>query len=663
MAQDQTVIERAETAFREGDALAAERLLAESAASPGCAARLRDFLVTQGRMAEALALAGRHEGPIHRALEAHASGDFPRAAALCEQRLAEAPDDPVALLHHARAIHNLGRVEEALRTLDRLTSVAPGFAEGWYARAHALRAAGELAGAIEAYEQALRASPGLTAARFNLGLTCLNADRPESALACFEALMAVDPDDVEALIHAALARQMLGQTERARDLFERALGLAPEHAEAHRLLGALLNETGDARAAAEHLRHALAARPDDPDLHADLADVHELSSDLGAMGELIDRGLSLAPGHPRLRIARARLERRQGESARAAVTLRGIDPNGLPPRMAMQFFHELGLALDRLGEADGAMRAFDTANRISAGNPRARAIDGEVFFSRVEAIGTWLANRRASDAPGDERQAQGRDLCFLIGFPRSGTTLIDTIVDAHDGVASIEERPTLEPVIEGLARSPDGYPAALDALGSTDLEALRDAYRKQVSRWIGDAAPDLIVDKLPLRMLDVPLIRRLFPAARLLFVQRHPCDVVLSNFMQLYEPTPAFVNCQTLAGTVRFYDAVMSLWPMLEREAGASLHTVRYEDLVDDPERELAAVCRHLGVEWDRGMLDPQRRLRDRGRVRTTSYQQVGESIYSRAAGRWNRYRKHLDPHLERLAPHAHRMGYRIDGD
>lgn len=664
MGQRDSALERAESALRAGDCRRAEDILGSQADSDACGARLRDLMVTQGRIYEALALARRNDGPIDQALQAHVAGDFRRAAALCDRHLAERPDDPAALLHRARASHNLGDARAALQTLDRLTRLRPDFAEGWYALAHALRAAGDLPRAVDAYERCLALSPGLDTARFNLGLTCLNADRPERALDCFESLLASAPQDVEALVHAGLAKHMLGQVDAARQLFERALSIAPGHAEAHRLLAGLLNEIGEAGPAREHLECALESHPDDPELLADLADVHELSSDLEALASTVERGLSAAPGHPRLLVARARLLRRRGDCESAVETLRRLDPNGLPPRLAMQFFHEFGLSLDRLGEADGAMQAFETANRISAGNPRARSIDKEEFFERVDAIRSWLTARQGSNsatvsASGD----QGGDLCFLIGFPRSGTTLIDTIVDAHERVVSIEERPTLEPVIEWLARSPSGYPAALDRLGGADLETMRGAYRKQLARWLGERSADLVVDKLPLRMLDVALIRRLFPAARLLFVQRHPCDVVLSNFMQLYEPTPAFVNCFTLADTVRFYDAVMSVWPLLEPMAEGVLHKVRYESLVAEPEAALAGVCEHLGIEWNPAALDPGQRLQERKRVRTTSYQQVGEAIYDRASGRWMRYRKHLAPYLGTLEPHARRMGYELDPD
>lgn len=662
MQQENTVIERAEAAFARGNAREAERLLAENAHASECAARLRDFLLTEGRLDEALALAAGHDDPVDRALQAHAAGDFRRAAELCRQRLSRQPDDPAALLHLARAVHNLGDAHEALQTLERLTRVAPGFAEGWYALAHALRAGGELERAVDAYERAIERSPALAAARFNLALTCLNADRPRRALECLEALMASDPENAEVLVHAGLAEHMLGRVEAARRRFERALSIAPGHAEAHRLLAAVFNESGRAVQAREHLERALASRPDDPELLADLADVHELSSELDAVASTLARGLEADPNHPRLLVARARLERRRGQCRDAVATLGRLDPQRLPPRLAMQYFHEFGLTLDRLEQPDQAMQAFETANRISAGDPRARSVDRQTFFARVEAIGSWLDQSPAG--AGDPETGggdDGRDLCFLIGFPRSGTTLIDTIVDASESVASIEERPTLEPVVERIAGLPGGYPAALDTLGAADLERLRRAYRQHAAPWIGDRSPELIVDKLPLRLLDVALIRRLFPAARLLFVERHPCDVVLSNFMQLYEPTPAFVNCYSLADTVGFYDAVMSLWARLAPIAGDALHALRYESVVSDPETTLQAVCDHLGIAWDAAMLDPQQRLRGRSRVRTTSYQQVGESIYDRASGRWKRYRQYLAPHLATLAPHAERLGYRLD--
>lgn len=651
----------ARTRFAQGEDAAAETALRQALPDTESAAMLRDHLITEGRIPEALEIARAHADPVDRALEHHAAERFEQALEICNAVLAERPDDPRANLHLARAAFNLGRRDQAFSALRRAVTAAPDFAEGWYALAHALRAIGRLEEACDAYQQALDSRPGLRSARLNLGITRFALDDATGALACFNALLERDGQDVEALVNSGVALQLQGDIRHATERLSRALAIDPDHADAHRYLGTLYNEAGRTEAAAGHLERALASTPDDPDLYAELAAMHELSSRLDAAGDMLRQGLARAPGHPRLNIEAARLDRRRGKPDQALQRLGRLDPGTLPRRLAQQYFHEAGLALDRLDRADEAMDAFETANRISASNPRARATDREAFWQRLNALASWLETASLPPRITGDGGDTGADLCFLIGFPRSGTTLLDTMLDAHPEIAGIEEKPTLEPVIARIEARPGGYPAGLDDLSATDLERFRRLYRDTADPYLADSPRRLVLDKLPLRQLDTALIRRLFPDARLLFLQRHPCDVVLSNFMQLFEPNYAFIHTDTLASSVKFYAEVMRLWPMQVRQAESNLACLRYEDLVTDPRGELERLCGFLGLELHPDMIDTDKRTATRGRVRTNSYHQVAESLYTRSINRWTRYRKHLAPYLETLRPHAEGMGYSVD--
>jgi len=650
------VPQRARQLFAAGRTDAAKALLRQHIDSPQKRSMLRDYLLVEGRIDEASDLIHDSNDPVDLGLANHLAGRYAAAATHCQVALDLAPDRPDAILHLARARHNLGEDRQALALLERLVANVPEHAPGWQALAHARRAGGDLEGACQAYERALTLFPGAEQLRLDLALTRLNLDDAVGALDDLESLLAKNPDHVEALIHAGLALHLKGALTAARRRLERALELAPDHPDAHRFMAAIDNETGDAGAACRHLEQALQTLPEDPELLAELAAVHELSSDLNAARQAVVRGLRHHPRHPRLNLESARIHRRQGNVEEAVRLLRKIQPDSLPPRLAQQYFHEVALSMDRLDQPDQVMQALDVANRIKAQDPRTRAIDRDAWFARIDAMARWL---ESPPRPVDIKAADaGPDLCFLVGFPRSGTTLLDTLLDAHPAIASIEEKPTFERLAERLANTPQGYPAAVDQLDHRQSKALRSLYRDVTQRYLRDQRPRIIVDKLHLRLLDIAAIRRLFPAARFLCIHRHPCDVVLSNYMQLYEPTEAFVHCDTLENTVRFYDATMRLWPRLAEAAGDRLHAFRYEDLVADPHGELQAVCRFLDVDWRADMTDTGQRTRRRGRIRTNSYHQVAEAIYRRSSGRWQRYRAYLAPYLDTLDRHARQLGY-----
>jgi hypothetical protein len=232
---------------------------------------------------------------------------------------------------------------------------------------------------------------------------------------------------------------------------------------------------------------------------------------------------------------------------------------------------------------------------------------------------------------------------------------------AHPDVVSIDERPTLERVIDVLRTGKPGYPDVLESLDEARLTELRRLYRAEIERYLDGRRARLIVDKLPLRFMHAGLIHRLFPDARILFALRHPCDAVLSNFMQAYAVNEASIHFDTLQGSAGMYVRTMSLWRRLEELVPLRLQYTRYEDLVADPQAEMAAVCGFLGIEPVAAMFDAAARLAGRAPVRSASYQQVAEPIHQRSAGRWVNYQAQLAPYLDHLRPLAAHYGYSLE--
>ncbi len=655
--------------IRTGRAADAEHLLRQNSADRACAARLREVLIGERRIPEAVSVARAlahgddAEALLSRAFLAHLDNHFGHVVELCQQVLRGAPDHPAALNHLGRALHNMGRSDDAQRAFERAVAVAPGYAQAWHNLGHVLRARGLLERALQAFESALAQAPAYLPARLHLGITWYAMEQPQAALECFQQVLAATPHDVEALVGAGLALHMLGRLDEARAHYQQALQLAPDHATAYYYLGCVLNEAMDSRGAIAALTRALQLQPNDVEAWAELAGVYELGSQLEESARAVQRGLALAPQHPALNLEAAKLERRRGDLLGAVARLQRIDPRQLSARSATQYWFDLGLALDRCDQVDAAMRAFEAGNALAARSVRRLAIDPMAFDRLLDKLGQWTARGApgALPQPGDPDDDTGSDLCFLVGMPRSGTTLLDTMLAANADVVSIEELPTLEHAIADFAGFATGYPDAMEALSGEDVRALRVRYRQAVAVHLGGRGAKLIVDKLHLRCLHVGLIRRLFPDARILFALRHPGDVVLSNFMQQYAPNDAFVHFDTLADSARVYARVLALWRLSLDVLPLQWDSVRYESLIEDPAGELARVSAFLGIAADPAMLDRQARNATRERVRTNSYQQVAEPIYQRAAGRWQRYRKYLEPCIATLRPAADWLDYRFE--
>jgi hypothetical protein len=201
----------------------------------------------------------------------------------------------------------------------------------------------------------------------------------------------------------------------------------------------------------------------------------------------------------------------------------------------------------------------------------------------------------------------------------------------------------------------------LPDLPDAEIARLRAFYFAEVDR-VAPPGGKLIVDKHPLALGSTPLLLRLFPEARFVFVERHPCDVVLSCFITSAQMDANIANFFDFTGTALLYDQVLTYWEHCKAALPMEVHTIRYERLIADPEAELRKLADFAGLDWTPQLLAHQSNASARAFIGSPSYAQVSEPIYTRAKGRWLRYRHHMEEILPILAPWAERMGYSLEG-
>jgi tetratricopeptide (TPR) repeat protein len=342
---------------------------------------------------------------------------------------------------------------------------------------------------------------------------------------------------------------------------------------------------------------------------------------------------------------------RQGRFAEALAEARSAAAGDDPVRRVGL----IGRLADKAGESDEAFAAYAEMNRLAGEDRAAVACDPASYRAHVAALrdmmtrdygAAWRTAEPASDRPAP---------VFLVGFPRSGTTLLDTLLMGHPAIHVLEEEPLLQKVGEAL-----GDFARLPLLSDEETARLRALYFTELDAFDPGAKGKTVVDKLPLNMLGAPLIHRLFPDAKFIFAARHPCDVVLSCFMQYFEPNDAMANFLDLEGAARLYDLAMSFWTRATEILPLDVHVVRYEDVVADKAAALRSLVDFLDLPWDEALLDHQATAAARGLISTPSFAQVAQPIYTRARGRWERYREQMVRVLPVLAPWAERMDYEI---
>jgi tetratricopeptide (TPR) repeat protein len=514
------------------------------------------------------------------------------------------------------------------------------------------------------YRQVLAAEPDHMAAGVNLGHLLLATRRPDQAVACFDRVLRQAPAQPEALYGRAAAHAALQRLDRAEADLRALLSLQPDLLGAHIRLGTVLMKQARMDEAIEVLERGRARHPESADLLANLASAHEARNDLDAAEQAARQAQSAAPDAPGPRILMARLEHRRGRLAAARAGLEAALALGPGDEQRCDALFELGQVLDKLGEAGAAHGAFLEANALHGDSPAARRFDGRRFLARVEANraaftrqGLETLLERAERAP----DSGGRPPVFFVGFPRSGTTLVERALAAHPDIATTEERSPLTPAVRRLVGR-DGGPAALGDLSETQIAEARALFWQGAEalckdKGAGPLGGRLLVDKLPLNLVDLGYANLLFPEARVLVALRDPRDVCLSCFMQRFQLNDSMINFGSLEGSAAAYAAVMDLWLAYRDSLTLAWREFRYEDLVEDFETVVRDILAFAGLDWHEAVAGYREQPAGRS-VATPSYRQVTQKIYRESMGRWRSYGDALAPVRPVLAPFVETFGY-----
>lgn len=596
--------------------------------------------------------------PIVTALQA---GDAPLAEQHCRAALEQMPDDINVLVLLALALQQRGQPAQALAVFARLVELCPEDSLHWSNYASALGRAGDLEGAERAAETAARCALNDPERLDELGLIQLESGKPAMALATLMRAFDLAPDAVGIRLHAARAC-LACHDHRAEILLQPWRNWLPLADEEMAELAQLLVQVNELDDGMELLEDRVRRAPDDWSAQLLLAKVYERVNRLDQAQAKLQWILAAMPGDADPGIRRevesqeAQLAMRRRDYAAAHALLTAVGPAHADHDA---YYFALAKACDRLGDTDAAMQALQTAHAIQVrllgvSNPHLLESDAPLLphvDDRVDEADyrTWpqLKAPDASQSP-----------VFVVGFPRSGTTLLEQMLDAHPRLQSMDERPFLNRLANQLGDIGIEVPRDLGRLTQRDCDELRKGYLimacgKVPRRW--DAR---LVDKNPLNMSWLPMIHRIFPRAKFVFVLRHPCDVLLSCFLQNFQAAPLIAACRSLEHLARSYVATMEHWLHHVDVFQPDVFVSRYEDLVADTPMQTRRIADFLDLGAAENMLRFAERAREKGYIRTPSYSQVVEPISARAVDHWRQYAAYFEPVLPILAPMLAHWGY-----
>ncbi|TDJ12368.1 MAG: sulfotransferase family protein [Gammaproteobacteria bacterium] len=569
------------------------------------------------------------------------------------------PENAAVYNNLGKVLNNRRKFDEAADAFLRALTIRPRFSEVHNNLGHVYRAQDKLDKAEDCFRNAISCDAKLVGAYHNLGTILMMKGQPLDATDAFSTAARLNPGDLASKLNEGISLHTAGKLQAAVVAYQAVLKRDAGHSEAWLALGLVFNELRQSEEARHALEKAIACDPESTRAYAELAALHEDLNELDEGLAVAMKGLAIDPRDPRINLEIAKFDRREGDIAKAIDRLERFDLSAMDHRLGQQFSYELGLGKDRAGEFEQAFALFEAANRHGRMNERLHQVDAQRYLKKIDDLHAFFEREDVGTWPVAEPDDPASAPVFLFGFPRSGTTLTDLLLDGHPMIRTLEEKPTINAVEMAIASDQPGYPEKLKSLESGDLAKLRQIYFTEVDRHVGRDKNMIIVDKLPIRTVHAGLIWRLFPDSKIVFSARHPCDVCLSCFMQQFNSNDAFANFFSLEDTVNIYDKVMRLWRTYVGRLDLNIHMLRYEDLVGDLEHEAKKLLRFLGVDWQPGVLDFNEKAKQRGRIATNSYHQVTEPLYQRAVGRWLSYADKLEPFMAILEPHIHYFGYK----
>ena len=606
---------------------------------------------------------------------AYHAGELEHVIALAAQAPATGAADESVLLWLGLAQQATARYDQAAATFGRLAQRRPEVSAYWNNLGLARRQSGDAAAAEQAFLTARSLAPNDAEVLYNLGL--LHIQQRRWLLARQTLMDAVDlaPHFIEARLQAAHACYVCGDNSHQEAMLAGAIDWPPQPAEQALTLAAMLTVQGELAAALRTL--ARAELPPGPDaeimrlrITAQRIALHERSNQLeqarNELQQLPLGALDLLP--PEAQYARAEgwsvhaaLAMRDAEHAGAAALYRRVLDLALDEQNRAGAAFGLAAACDKQGlqhEAWQALQAAHAAQLDIARNvmPELLAADSQPLQMAGRAV-----SRSAYEAWRPLPSPSSRHSpVFVVGFPRSGTTLLEQMLDAHPDFRAMDERAFIHELTEGMALVGQRYPEDLASLTPTEADQLRAVYFRRVEHVLPDRGQHRLVDKNPLNMLCLPMIRRLFPEARIILCLRHPCDVLLSCYMQPFRSPAFMVLCSSLTRLAHGYVQAFEQWYRHVEVFTPHVLEWRYEAVVSHFDDEVARLGQFLDLADASPMAHFAEHARSKGFISTPSYAQVTRGIHPRAVNRWHAWRERFEPVLPILHPLIERLGYTV---
>ena len=549
---------------------------------------------------------------------------------------------------------NQKKFEEAINIYEKILESTPNHLDSNLNLGTVYFQTGNLEKASEFWNKAININPNIPEIHNNLATIYINRKDYAVAINYAKKAIEINPNFYLAHNNLGISYKGLKKLIDAKSCFIKTLELNPKYNIAHYNLGIIYYELNEIEKSELSYLKSIELNPNYIFAYINLLNLYEKINDNFKLEELLDKAQGIFKENASIKLFRGKLNYKQKKYEECINILQSINFYTSNKTREITRLNFLAKAQDKAKRFEEAFDNFHAANKLNMENNSKNYDKNKVLESislRKDYFRSFNQNdwvKLNSDTPNP---------VFLIGFPRSGTTLLDTILRSHKDISVIEEKPIISNFIEHLNSKTNNNIDHLKNLNDLEIFDLQKYYLDERNKYIQESK-NLIIDKMPLNMIHTAEIIRFFPNAKFILAIRNPCDCVLSSFMQSFKLNDSMANLNNLDDSVHFYSEVMELWDVYEKQFKINFHQIKYEEIITNFQSSISNLLNFLQLEWSNKINNFNKTAKNRGLIATPSYDQVNEPLYNSSINRWKNYENKFKNLLTKLDPWIEKYGY-----
>ena len=525
----------------------------------------------------------------------------------------------------------------ALEIFNKTIEIDKNFLPGYNNLGNIYKELKKIEKSIKYFKKAIKINSNYINAIYNLAVVYSEIGNNEDAVNYFKKALQINPNHIPTLNNFGILLKNFKKYEEAINCFEKIISIDANFLKAYNNIGTISLELGDMKKAIEAYYKAFNLDPNNFTAYKNLLAAYENSNQIESYEKILDLSKKKFPQETTLDFYNAVLLFRKKRYKDAIILLKK-NSFGDDLEIKRNFF--LAKSYDLTNQIDSAFKYFSKTNELTKNSLEAKKFDKNRYLNIIKERKKYFTEKNIKKWKTVKYPNNNFNPIFLVGFPRSGTTLLEAILASHPKIKTIDEKPMVSKMLEKIKNNKLN---SLEKISNSEIKFLQNQYLADLKKHVVfKNESNLYIDKLPLNLINVGEIVRIFPKSKFILAIRHPLDCVLSCFMQNFNLNDAMSNFLNIEDAAKLYLQTMGLWHQYTSVLNIKHIEIKYEDLINNLESNIKEIIKFLNLDWDDSLLNYRNTAIKREKISTPSYYQVIQPIYKHADQRWKRYNKYL---------------------